>query len=77
MLPEVLPGTEVPAGLFSLQLRMQVWLPEVLYTQDSIDFVSDILSGCIYIVDNSTLNISLKSLGVGISSDREQRIIYL
>ena len=37
MLPEVLPGTEVPAGLFSLQLRRQVWLPEVLYTQDSIE----------------------------------------
>ena len=41
------------------------------------DFVSNILPGCVYIVDNSTLNISLKSLGVGISSDREQRIIYL
>ena len=28
-------------------------------------------------MDDSTLNISLKSLGMGISSDGKQRIIYL
>ena len=89
----ILVAGESPATAYSSLLKGALGTPQAVFFLCSFvcksgcqkfcirkipfDFVSNILSGCIYIVDNSTLNISLKSLGVGISSDREQRIIYL